>query len=97
MDRPEDDLAFDLGEEVPIGQVRWVFAETGAADQFTIQVSLDAEEWQTVATGENAPVGEWQSAPVWATARYVRFLFANPNGDAVLGGIAEVEVLAPPT
>jgi len=90
-------LAFDLGAQVPVGEVRWLFAETGYADRFDVQMSLDGVTWQTVTTRENALAGEWQVAPVNGSTRFVRFLFQNPNGDPVLGGIAEVVIVAPPT
>ncbi len=88
-------LLLDFGAEVPVGQVRWVFGETGYADQYDIQISSDGISWQTVATRENAPAGEWQSLDVGLSARYVRFLFANPFGDPVVGGLVEIEVVAP--
>ncbi|MDQ3512338.1 MAG: S8 family serine peptidase [Chloroflexota bacterium] len=89
-------LILDLGAGVPVGQVRWVFSETGFADQFEVQVSADGLNWQTVATRENAPAGEWQETFAGLSARYVKFSFANPNGDAVVGGIGDVQVLPPP-
>ncbi|HEV2107104.1 MAG TPA: discoidin domain-containing protein, partial [Thermomicrobiales bacterium] len=87
-------LELDLGETTPIGTVRWSFAETEFADLYEVQVSLDGETWQTVTVRENAPDSEWQEQFVGASTRYVRFLFSNPNGDPVLGGLNEVEVYA---
>jgi hypothetical protein len=44
-----------------------------------------------VASRGNATANTWQALSVSTAARYVRFLFANPNKDAHLGYLAEVE------
>ncbi|MDQ3514625.1 MAG: S8 family serine peptidase [Chloroflexota bacterium] len=82
----------DLGGTKALGSVRWRFSATGYADRFTIQTSSDNLTWTTRATGGNAAAGTWQSASFTASARYVRFLFANPNRDTRLGYVSEVEV-----
>jgi hypothetical protein len=91
---PEDGyFSVDLGSTKAIGTVRWLFGVEGAADQWQLQVSTDRRNWSTVADLGNAAAGDWQSIEVSAKARYVRFFFLNPNGDAQIGGVAEIEVL----
>jgi hypothetical protein len=85
---------FDLGSTKAIGGVQWVFAQTGYADSFTIQVSNDRATWTTLATKGNAAAGSWQTLTTSASARYVRFSFANPNKDKQLGSLAEVKITA---
>lgn len=84
-----------LGGVQPIGEIRWVFASTGSADSYEIQLSDDRSNWTTIATRSNAPVGEWQSLTVDQDAHYVRFLFNNPNGTRKLGGIGELQIYPP--
>jgi hypothetical protein len=82
----------DLGAAKQITGLRWLFNKTGGADAFTIQVSDDKRSWTSIGTGSNAPAGDWQSRSVRASGRYVRYLFANPNRDAIIGYLAEVQV-----
>jgi subtilisin family serine protease len=84
-----------LGSVKPIGDVQWIFTETGWAKQYEIQISNDNATWTTVSTQTDAPAGEWQSATIGQAAKYVRFLFSNPTGTAKLGGIGELRVLQP--
>jgi hypothetical protein len=84
-----------LSSSKPIGKIKWVFGQTGHADSWKIQVSKDKTHWTTLATKGNAPVGVWQTLSVSVTARYVRFYFSNPNGEAQVGGVAEIQVLPP--
>ena len=76
-----------------IGEIRWQFGIEEAADQWQLQISTNRRSWTTVAELGNAEVGTWQSIDLDERARYVRFRFLNPNGDAQIGGIAEIEVL----
>ena len=88
----------DLGVVRAIGTIRWLFAVTGMADDMQIQVSADRVNWRTVARPNNAPAGVWRSLTTASTSgRYVQFFFSNPNSEPKLGGIAEVEILAPGT
>jgi len=50
----------------------------------------------TIAEPGNAPAGIWQSFDLDEQVRSVRFVFLNPNGDAQIGGIAEIEVRRDP-
>jgi hypothetical protein len=86
------DLTLDLGAPVPIGAVRWLWATEGSADAVQVQVSADGATWVAVADIGNGPAGVWQEAAPGVVARFVRFAFANPNGDPQLGGLAEVQV-----
>jgi hypothetical protein len=85
-------VTIDLGQVRPVGTVRWLFAIGELADGMRIDVSTDGATWVTVAEPGNAEPGMWQEAAVGLDAQYVRWYFANPNGDLQLGGLAEVEV-----
>jgi hypothetical protein len=88
--------AYDLGEPVPLGEIRWKFSEVGYADAFRVQVSDNATTWRTVATRTNATEADaWQSTEVEVTARFVRFFFYNPNQDPDLGFLSEVRFYPP--
>jgi hypothetical protein len=82
----------DLGSKKAIGSIKWLFAQTGYADSFKIQVSNDRYTWTTIATKGNAAAGSWQTLKTSTSARYVRFYFSNPNKDLRLGSLAEVQV-----
>jgi uncharacterized protein YkwD len=84
---------FDLGSPQAISEIDWMFAKAGAADTFAIDVSLDRETWSQVTMKSNGAVDEWRSVAWQGTARYIRFYFANPNKDRVLGYLSEVRVL----
>jgi subtilisin family serine protease len=81
-----------IGGVKPIGEIRWVFATSGFADSYEIQLSNDRQTWSTIASRSNAAAGQWQTVTVNQEAHYVRFLFSNPNGTARLGGIGELQV-----
>jgi hypothetical protein len=87
----------DLGAVRPVTGVRWVFSRTGWADAVAIGLSSDATAWTNVAEVGNATALAWQELSLSGSARYVRFFFTNPNGDARLGYLAEVEVWGEPS
>jgi subtilisin len=87
----------DLGAPKPIGTIRWVFGEAGIADTFVIEGSNDLATWSAITRRNGKPVGVWQERNTSRTLRYIRFRFLNPNGDATLGGLAEVQIWAPGT
>ncbi len=89
-------VIFGLGSVKPIGTIRYVFGSGlgGFADSWQIQVSVDKIVWTTIANRGNASPGSWKDQAVNRNARWVRFIFSNPNGDVKLGGIAEVQILA---
>ena len=89
---PSAFLTIDLGRSHRLTSVRWVFGVTGRADSWRLQTSPNGTDWTNLATYTNARSRVWQAHAASGTARYVRFAFANPNGDAKLGGFAEVEV-----
>ena len=84
---------FDLGSPVEVVAIEWMVARRGTADSFAIDVSLDGETWTQVAVKSNGAVNEWRSVRWRGTARFVRFFFANPNQDAVIGYLSEVRIL----
>jgi uncharacterized protein YkwD len=83
---------FDLGSIQQISAIEWMMSEPGGADEFTIEVSLDRETWSPIAKKSNGAVNEWRTASWQGRARYIRFDFRNPNGDPVLGYLAEVRI-----
>lgn len=83
---------FDLGSAKSISLIKWYFSKSGSADSYKIQVSDDKSTWTTVTTKSGPKSGVWQSLKLAKTARYVRFYFANPNRDRVLGYLAEVKI-----
>ena len=87
-------LNADLGENVPLARIDWMWSMVGAADQFRIDVSVDGITWSTVATPGEAPVGGWNSLRLNQPVRIVRFSFHNPNHDPQLGHLAEVRFFA---
>jgi subtilisin family serine protease len=88
-------LRFDLGADRSLTGVKWRFAYTGYADQFTVKV-FDAYGTEVASYG---PFGNGTSTSnsygfniPGSRAKFVRFYFDNPNGDSALGSLAEVEV-----
>jgi subtilisin family serine protease len=91
----EAPLAFvqiDLGRTRPIGDIRWLVADSAAIAGLEIQVSTDRRTWTTLATPDAGPAGEWQSASAATEARYIRFAFPSAADGATVGGIAEIEI-----
>ncbi len=84
----------DLGSELPIGALEWVFSQSGGAPHLELQVSNDKQVWTSVGTASDAPAGVWQRLDVAVTARYVRWLFVNSTGVDQIGYVAEVRILA---
>ena len=83
-------LTYDLGETIRLSSIKWAFRRTGFADYLSIRVSLDRSTWTTLKVVGNAPAKQWQTLTTTATARYIRFVFRNPNLDPDLGYLAEV-------
>lgn len=81
---------FDLGSVQTLSSIQYLFSDSGSADQFEIQVSNDKQDWITIADLGDPPAGKWRTLTWSGEARYVRFYFFNPNGDKVLGYLAEV-------
>ena len=87
--------AYDLGDAVALGEIRWKFATIGFADRFVVQSSPDGVHWSTFAkAGNAASANTWVSLTTTVTTRYIRFLFSNPNKDANVGYLSEVRFYA---
>ena len=84
----------DLGENVPLVRIEWMWSAESSADQFRVDVSTDGVAWTTVAKQRESPVGKWNSLQLDAKAQIVRFAFQNPNHDPQLGHLAEVRFFA---
>jgi F5/8 type C domain len=87
----------DLGKEVALRRVEWELSADSAADDFRVQVSIDAKTWTTVATATDGKAGATNVAEVSTEARFVRFYWRNPNLDDQLGHLAEARFFAVPT
>jgi uncharacterized protein YkwD len=83
---------YDFGSIKTFSTIRWKFNRTGFADYFEIQVSNDRQSWTKIGQGTNAPSNSWQTLTHKTSARYVRFLFRNPNDDVRLGYLSEIRV-----
>jgi hypothetical protein len=90
--QPRATLTLDLGASRTLTGVKWVYRETGGADEVLIQTSADTVSWRTVGRYGNAPAGSWYGEDLARDGRYVRFMFLNPNGDVLLGSLAEVQI-----
>ncbi len=88
---------YDLGSIVSIGSIRWVFAQTGLADQYEVQLSTNGSNWTTLGTFTNVAANSWVNLETNASGRYLRFVFHNPNGDTKLGGLGEIQLWPPTT
>jgi hypothetical protein len=88
-------LTLDLGRSQPLTGIRWMYRISGSADQMRLQISPDGTTWTQLVTTSNRAAGTWEGWRTTASARYVRLVFDNPNGDAALGYVAEVEVWGP--
>jgi uncharacterized protein YkwD len=84
----------DFGGLRTVSRIEYLFSSGGSADAFEIQVSTDKMEWTTIASLGEPEAGDWTTLEWSGQARYVRFYFTNPNGDPVLGNLAEVRVFA---
>lgn len=86
-------VVFDLGSVKTVATIEWMIGLAGADDALTIAVSNNRQNWtQVISTGGAAP-DTWQSVPYGGNARYIRFAFANPNGDRVVGKLSEVRFI----
>ncbi|MDQ4100226.1 MAG: lysyl oxidase family protein, partial [Chloroflexota bacterium] len=52
-------FTLDLGRTVQMSGVRWLYSQTGSADEVLIQTSLDGSTWRTVGRYGNAPANAW--------------------------------------
>lgn len=89
--------SYDLGAVRSLGLVRWLYQESGYADVMYLQTSNDGASWRLVQTSGNGAALRWQGLMVNTSARYVRFVFTNPDRDPKLGSLAEVQFWPPTT
>lgn len=90
-------LTLDTGRSQALTGIRWKYGVSGSADQMRLQVSSDGSTWTQLVTTSNRAAGTWEGWRTSTTTRYVRLVFDNPNRDAALGYVAEVEVWGPTT
>ena len=86
-------FALDLGQSRQISRARWYLGHREFAVAFRLEVSDDAQQWQTVA---NLSAGQsefvWQERAINRSGRYVRWFFTNPTNAVILGEIGEAQV-----
>jgi hypothetical protein len=86
---------------VPIDRVRLLPGPNGLTGTITIETSTDGESWSYFGVPGALDAEGWIEVPRDpaltdpVTARYVRIVCVNDGSQAVLGGVAEVEVLPP--
>ena len=85
-------FTIDYGQVRQLTGVRWGFNVSGYADQFTVDTSVDGQSWSRVGTFGNGQRYTWYGIRLGRQGRYVRVTFANPNGDAKLGYMAELQL-----
>jgi hypothetical protein len=85
-------LRADLGKVTELRSLRWLVNEAGAADDFKVQVSNDGLAWRLAAAPTADVPGEWQTLSLNTSARFVRLYWRNPQLDAQLGHVAEVQI-----
>jgi subtilisin family serine protease len=87
-------LTIDLGSSIKLTGIKWRWSNNNYGDQFDVRVSTSLSgPWSTVGRfGNGTSTTAWFGATTGHTARFVQFLFTNPNRDAVLGAISEVEI-----
>jgi hypothetical protein len=87
-------ITFDLGMQYQLTGVRWMFAQAGGADSMRVQVSQDGANWTGLSTSSNRAPYTWEGVYTSEVARYVRLVFENPNGEAAVGYLGEVQIWA---
>ena len=78
-----------------VGSVKWFFGRAGWADYCTIEGSTDKLRWWFIGDASVPTAGIWYERLVNREARYIRFVFNNPDGLDYLGGLAELQVWPP--
>lgn len=78
-----------------VGSVKWIFAREGWADWCTIEGSTDKVKWYFIGDASVPTAGLWEERLVNRRAKYIRFVFNNPDDLDILGGLAEIQVWPP--
>jgi hypothetical protein len=84
-------IDYDFGQLVTFQSIQWVFRLSEYADSYQLQTSSDGANFTTRSSYVNPTTWAWNIYGGSVTARYVRFLFQNPNQDMRLGYLSEVE------
>jgi len=85
-------ITFDLGAIQELTGIRWMMGAPTGAEAMTIQLSPDGETWSDLTSATNRQPGTWEGVATNDSARFVRFVVANPDGLATIGNLAEVEI-----
>ena len=83
-------IYFDLGSIKYVSRIRWLFMKAWA-DWCMIEWSNDRSNWTFLADASDPGAKVWDERIVGFKLRYVRFVFKNPNKEAKLGGLSEVQ------
>ena len=84
-------IDYDFGQPVDFQSIQWVFRLSDYADSYQLQTSSDGVNFTTRGSYVNPTTWAWNIYGGSVTARYVRFLFQNPNQDMRLGYLSEIE------
>ncbi|MEA2598432.1 MAG: in [Thermomicrobiales bacterium] len=86
-------VELDLGEVIPIGEIRWFVADSAAIAGLEILVSTDRRTWVSIGIPEAGGGGTWNVLDAAGIeARYVRFAFPAAAKGVPVGGIGEIEI-----
>jgi hypothetical protein len=99
-------FVLDAGAARPLASARWQTGSKDYAQAFVIQTRTSAPpagdpcaddaDWTTIAARSASTVSNvWQDQALNTTARYLRFVFTNPNRSGKLGSFSEVQVTGP--
>ena len=78
-----------------VGSVKWLFAREGMADWCTVEGSTDNVSYYFIGDASVPTANLWEERLVNRRAKFIRFVFNNPDDLDVLGGLAEVQVWPP--
>ncbi len=85
-------FSIDYGRIAELTGVRWGFNASNLTDQFTVETSTDRQTWSHVGTFGNGEKFTWYGSALGRQGRYLRVTFSNPNGDARVGYMAEIQL-----
>jgi subtilisin family serine protease len=89
-------LRLDLGSAKNITGVKWKFATLGQADSFTVRIVSEGgtvlKTYGPYGNGTTAQSFYGVAVDPAIGARFVHFIFSNPNRDVTVGSISELEI-----
>jgi subtilisin family serine protease len=90
---PGSTLTLDLGSDRAVSGVKWKISWPPNADNFSVRVRTAGGVTTELGQFGNPPTAQtWYGVTSTATGRYIDFVFTNPNSDAGIGSVSEVEI-----